>query len=129
MSVDDDDRRLHSVGLTADESALDNTNSSKRCRTHLMIPAQTEPEQAADEDEEMGLHIFDSRDLTEGAQDIQSLDTTTAAAPGDARKNIRAPKIKKRHQGPKRKYTNDQRREFRSTGWKSPGTPKSDSAL
>ena len=30
----------------------------------IMKTAQTKPLQAADEDEEMGLNIFDSRDLT-----------------------------------------------------------------
>ena len=44
-----------------------------------MIPEQTEPLQGADEDEAMGLHIFDSRDMMEGTQDIDTLDTDRAA--------------------------------------------------
>ena len=60
------------VGMKGDESELDTTNPSKRRRTHLMLPAQTEPVQADNVEDEMGLHIFDSRDLIEGTQDIDS---------------------------------------------------------
>ena len=37
-----------------------------------MIPEQTEPIQGTNVDDEMGLHIFDSRDLMQGAQDMPS---------------------------------------------------------
>ena len=79
MPVDGDDRRLDNIGMQGDERALDNTNPSKRCRTHLMIPAQAVPLQGADEDEAMGLHIFDSRDMMEGTQDIHTWDIDRAA--------------------------------------------------
>ena len=55
---------------TADESLLDNTTSSKRSRKPLMLLRHPEPLQAVDEDEEIGLNSFDSRDLMEGAEDI-----------------------------------------------------------
>ena len=70
--MDEDDRRLDNDDLTADESVLDNTNPSKRRRTQFMIPAQTEPVQADNVEDEMGLHIFDSRVLLAGTQDIDS---------------------------------------------------------
>ena len=60
MSVEDADRRLDNVNLTADESPLGNTNPSKRRYTFWMTMDHTQPFQAADEEDKAGLHIFDS---------------------------------------------------------------------
>ena len=64
MILDDADSRLDHVDMTTDESALDNMNPSKRQRTAQFTIAQFKSLEAADEEEEIGLNIFDSRDLT-----------------------------------------------------------------
>ena len=83
--MEDDDRKLGNVDLMGDKSPLDNTNPSQRRRTPLMISTQTQLLATADEDETTGLNIFessanifDSRDLTEGAQDPEVLETDRA---------------------------------------------------
>ena len=94
MPVDEDDRRLDNDDLMANESVLGNMNPSKRRCTQFMIQAQTKPIQATNADDEMGLHIFDSRDLMEG--DTQMIEGQEPAV------NRRGPRTR-RHTGHHRK--------------------------
>ena len=66
--MEDADSRLDNVHLTAEERPLDNSNPPKRRRTSSMTIAQTQPLQAADEDDEIGLYIFDSSVLSVAIQ-------------------------------------------------------------
>ena len=52
--MEDADTRMDQAALSAHTNALDN----------IMKTAQTQKLQAVDEDEEMGLNLFHSRDLT-----------------------------------------------------------------
>ena len=71
-----------------DESPLDNTNPSKRRRTSLMILAQMEPLQAADDDDEMGLHIFDSSALMTGRTLQLTVDQTQPSKQAEETKEL-----------------------------------------
>ena len=78
MPVDEDDRRLGNASMKGDESVINHINPSKRRRTHFIIPVQTEHLQAANVEDGMGLHIFDSGDRIQGTKDIATLDTDRA---------------------------------------------------
>ena len=99
MILDDADSRLHHVDMTAEESVFQTMDPSKRRCTSVLIRGQRETLQPGDEDEEIGLSIFDSFVLPATIQPtITTHDDQKGIQPDsmiDPPRRIRTPRKKK----------------------------------
>ena len=68
MSVEDADRRLNNADLNAEERPFDDTNPAKRRRTSCMTIDQTQPLEAVNDPDQIGLNILDSSTMRSGME-------------------------------------------------------------